>query len=165
MQALLRELSRRFPHLKFRTGKQFYWSPATQEVHYNPATDSTSQCWRLLHEVSHGLLGHQTYRSDLELLQLEVAAWEKASELAGELKMNIDENYIQDCLDTYRDWLDRRSACPYCTTRSTQEDSEHYRCFNCGSVWRVSGSRFCRTYRQVNRDTKKSPTKRQAIFS
>jgi hypothetical protein len=30
-----------------------------------------------------------------------------------------------------------------------QDDHQHYRCFNCHTVWRVSTSRFCRAYRST----------------
>lgn len=150
MQKLLADIKRRFPELRFTPGAQFYWSPETKEVFYKAdnETEGASSTWSLLHETGHALLEHQSYRADFELIRLEVAAWEKARELARELGVTIDENHIQDCLDTYRDWLYKRSICPTCTTKCLQQnDFAHYRCFNCHSVWRVTPSRFCRAYR------------------
>lgn len=164
MQQLINELKQTFPDLQFCETDRFYWSPADKHICYKLSTSRTYK-WKLLHEVGHALLEHQTYRSDFELLRLEVEAWDKARQLAKKFKIKITEDYIQDCLDTYRDWLDRRSTCPYCTSRSAQENLESYRCFNCNAAWRVSPSRFCRTYRQINRGNKKPPTYRQAIFS
>jgi hypothetical protein len=52
-------------------------------------------------------------------------------------------------LDTYRDWLYKRSICPTCTAKCLQQgDFVHYRCFNCHTTWRVTASRFCRAYRR-----------------
>jgi hypothetical protein len=156
MDKLLAELAIRFPELSFIPGRQFYWSPETEEVVYAKDPDKSDQqkCWSLLHETGHGLLRHCAYHADFELIRLEVAAWEKARLLAREFQIEIDENHIQDCLDTYRDWLYKRSICPSCTTKCLQQqDFSHYRCFNCHAVWRVTPSRFCRSYRSTKNVT------------
>jgi hypothetical protein len=126
--------------------------------------DDEQQRWALLHEAAHVLLGHTNYRLDVDLLLLEVAAWGKAKELAGELGVSIDENHIQDSLDTYRDWLHQRSACPRCSTVSLQVSSREYRCHNCLASWHVSTSRFCRPYRLGTKPSKKSPEVSRATF-
>jgi ribosomal protein S27AE len=164
MNPLLRKLTAAYPQLDFCLGERFYWSPKTKQIFYQDKSEEAYH-WKLLHEVGHALLGHSTYNSDIELLQLEVAAWEKAKQLTPEFATAINPDYIQDCLDTYRDWLHKRSTCPTCGTRSLQENSERYHCFNCQASWQVSPSRFCRTYRQIKRHNKKSPASRQAIFS
>ena len=88
------------------------------------------------------------------LLKLEVEAWEKAKEVALKLDIKIDPNHIEDCLDTYRDWLYKRSVCPKCSNKSLQQsDFNHYECFNCHMRWRVTTSRFCRTYRMKDKTT------------
>lgn len=148
---LLANLQQQFPHLTFSVGKSFSWSPETQEIFYDEKQRTINNKrgqWSLLHETGHALLEHKTYKADLELLRLEVAAWEKAKELAEQFSIEIDEDHIQDCLDTYRDWLYRRSICPTCTTKCLQQsDYKHYRCHNCHTAWKVSPSRFCRPYR------------------
>jgi hypothetical protein len=165
MPNLIDTLSAMYPQLQFCVADRFYWSPKSQQIFYKPSPEAVNG-WKLLHEVGHALLEHTSYNSDLELLELEVAAWEKAQQLAYELKINIEANYIQDCLDTYRDWLHKRSTCPTCDILSLQEAPEQYHCFNCDTWWRVSPSRFCRTYRQISKGrNKKSPASRQAIFS
>jgi hypothetical protein len=148
MQALITKLQAAFPELRFTAGSQFCWSPETGEIFYKAAARGQQASWSLLHETGHALLGHQSYRGDFELLRLEVAAWEQANDVAGTVDISIDEDHIQDCLDTYRDWLYKRSICPTCTTKCLQQDDfVHYRCFNCHTTWRVSSSRFCRAYR------------------
>jgi hypothetical protein len=154
MQTLIDKLRSQFPTLQFVGGEQFYWSPATNEIFYKESASGQTAQWSLLHETGHALLGHQTYHADFELLQLEAAAWERARELATSLGMEIDEDHIQDCLDTYRDWLHKRSICPTCSTKCLQSDTyTHYRCFNCHTTWKVTTSRFSRAYRS----TKKVP--------
>jgi hypothetical protein len=150
MQELIAKLTAAFPDVRFNAGKQFCWSPETGEVFYKRNDKRPTAPWSLLHETGHALLEHASYKADFELLRLEIAAWEKARELARELGITIDEDHIEDCLDTYRDWLHKRSICPTCTTKCLQQsDYVHYRCFNCHTVWRVTGNRFCRAYRST----------------
>ncbi len=149
MQPTLTKLQARYPKLRFTAGQEFCWSPETQEIFYKTAARSRRAIWSLLHETGHALLAHTSYQADFELLRLEVAAWERARALSQELEITIDEEHIQDCLDTYRDWLHKRSICPRCSTKCFQQgDLVHYRCFNCHAIWRVSASRFCRAYRR-----------------
>jgi hypothetical protein len=152
MDTLLDQLSTRFSGLSFVAGKQFCWSPETQEIFYKSGAGGEHASWSLLHETGHALLGHTSYHADFELVLLEVAAWGKARELATDLGVSIDEDHIQDCLDTYRDWLYKRSICPSCSTKSIQQnDFSHYRCFNCRTTWGVTASRFCRSYRSTKK--------------
>lgn len=150
MKNLLNKLAADNPGIKFKKGDSFYWSPKDSSVTYTPAAaNDNSASWSLLHEVSHAILGHAKYSSDFELVQLEVEAWSHAEKLASKYGIDIDPDHIQDCLDTYRDWLHRRSTCPTCRSVSLQIDSKTYRCMNCGSKWHVSNSRFCRPYRRL----------------
>lgn len=152
MQQLLTKLQAQYPKLRFTSGKQFCWSPETGEIFYKQSATDSHAAWALLHETGHALLGHLTYRADFELLRLEVAAWETACELARKLEVSIDENHIQDCLDTYRDWLYKRSICPSCNTKCLQQDDYlYYRCYNCHTTWKVTASRFCRAYRSTKK--------------
>lgn len=150
MQTLITKLQAKFPALRFTKGQQFCWSPETGEIFYKADAHSKQARWSLLHETGHALLGHSNYKADFELLRLEVEAWERARQLAAELAINIDEDHIQDCLDTYRDWLYKRSICPSCTTKCLQQDDfRHYRCFNCHTTWSVTSNRFGRSYRST----------------
>lgn len=160
MQALITKLQKQFPDLQFIAGNQFCWSPETGEIFYKTGARGKQAAWSLLHETGHALLEHTSYKADFELLKLELAAWERARQLGTEHDIVISEDHIEDCLDTYRDWLYKRSICPKCTTKCLQQDdNQHYRCFNCHTMWRVSASRFCRSYRQ-----RKNITPSPAIF-
>ena len=150
MRDIIDQLQVAYPELRFTVGEQFCWSPETREIFYKAGAGGKRANWSLLHETGHALLQHQDYQADFELLKLEVAAWQKARQLAAAVDITIDEDHIEDCLDTYRDWLHKRSICPTCTTKGLQQDDhQHYRCFNCHTVWRVSTSRFCRAYRST----------------
>jgi hypothetical protein len=165
MNELLARLSAAYPQLHFSPGQQFCWSPETDEIFYKSAAagfeDHQKAKWSLLHEVGHALLSHKTYQADFQLVRLEVAAWEKARQLAIEFGISINEDHIQDCLDTYRDWLYQRSICPSCSSKCLQQgDYTHYRCFNCHAVWRVTPSLFSRSYRK----TKNVPQPLHPVF-
>jgi hypothetical protein len=150
--SLLERLELDYPDIRFVQGEAYYWSPQDKSVTYGQSTMQPDiASWSLLHEVSHGILNHTGYQSDFELMELEVAAWQHARTLAKHYGMKIDPEHIEDCLDTYRDWLHRRSTCPTCRTVSLQSNPETYTCFNCQTSWRVSTSRFCRPYRKIAR--------------
>lgn len=155
--------------VQLESSDKFCWSPKSNTISYiaNDLNNTTGQ-WSLLHEAAHAKLNHQNYKTDFELLKLEVAAWKEASLLAMNLNMPIDEGYMQDCLDTYRDWLHQRSTCPTCGNAGLQHSSIKYQCHNCFTNWTVSESRFCRPYRRKRNDSKqeKSPssTKNQTTF-
>lgn len=148
MDTLLKQVKTDHPGLIFKKAPEFYWSPREKTVYYTePLTYDEKWSWTLLHEISHGLLEHSTFTSDFELLQLELAAWVKAKALAAVYSIEINNDHIEDCLDTYRDWLHKRSLCPRCGVKSLQRASGLYSCLNCNQEWRVSSNRLCRAYR------------------
>lgn len=158
MNELLERLKVDYPDLIFVQGETFFWSPENHTVTYGGgSTQPDIAKWSLLHEVSHGILGHERYQSDFELMQLEVEAWQQARQLAKNYEVKIDPEHVQDCLDTYRDWLHGRATCPTCNTVSAQKDAKTYECFNCHTSWNVSNSRFCRPYRLKKTAKNKKP--------
>jgi len=157
MEKVLKRLQKDYPELQYEEGESFCWSPQSKQIFYI-LEQSPCGSWAILHETAHAVLGHTKYSLDFELLQMEVAAWEAAKEIAKNYDITIDEDHIQDCLDSYRDWLYKRSICPSCGNKSVQQDDQpRYQCFNCRSTWSVASSRFCRPYRQFKLQ-KKSPT-------
>jgi len=161
MQRLLARLAADFPELTFRAGEAFCWSPGDKQIVYRIGiSEENVGVWSLLHELGHATLDHSTYQSDFALLQLEVAAWEAARDLAATYGHQIDPDHIQDCLDTYRDWLHRRSTCPTCGNKSLQETARQYACFNCDTRWHVTASRFCRPYRRLATSSQELETSR-----
>jgi hypothetical protein len=153
MEKLIRKLRRDYPGLVFSVGEAHCWSPEYGQIFY--ADDGQqSGIAGLLHELGHARLHHERYDTDLDLLKKEVAAWHEARQLAGAYGLVLGEEHIEDCLDTYRDWLHKRSTCPGCEAIGIQEAKRRYTCLNCGQRWEVSTARFCRPYRQAARQTK-----------
>jgi hypothetical protein len=146
----VQKLRSSYPQFKFEIGDQEHWSPQKRTITYNPSEPPEKFVYGLLHELAHALLNHSSYGTDFELLKLESDAWHLAKELASKHGHEIDEDHIQNCLDTYRDWLHRRSTCPRCGMHVLQKDSGSYECFNCHKSWKVSAGRFVRPYRQSN---------------
>ena len=151
MDNLISSLEAKYPNINFEKGEKFYWSPSKKVVYYKEFDkDLDSSKWALLHEVGHALLKHKDYEKDFTLLRMEVLAWEKAKKIAKDFSEKIDEDHIQDCLDTYRDWIYKRSQCPNCSTISLQNSKDNkYKCFNCLAIWKVTSSKFCRPYRTL----------------
>jgi hypothetical protein len=134
--------------ITFSAADSYYWSPKDRVVFYQNDDKSELGTWTLLHEVCHGLLEHKSYQSDFELVQLEVQSWKKAEQIATEFNIEIDQDHVQDCLDSYRDWQYKRSLCPRCELGGIQIDSSSYKCMFCNDTWHVSAARFCRPYRR-----------------
>ncbi len=167
MHPLVSTLAKEMPTVQFCSGASFCWSPGTQTISYpDRALNNDTDLWAILHETAHSCLGHQAYETDFELLMMETAAWQYAKELGGKKDIIIDDDHIQDCLDTYRDWLHSRSTCPTCGIVGLQHSSREYACHNCNSTWQVTSARFCRAYRLKNHGIQKTPlgTKSQTVF-
>lgn len=140
--SLYKRLKSDFPGYKFVKSNGFWWSAATQTIHLDPLADNYEAF--SLHELSHAILEHQGYEYDIDLVKLERDAWHYAKNtLAVEYDIPIDEQTIQDNLDTYRDWLHARSSCPDCEAIGLQTKQQTYRCLACGHQWRVNDARIC----------------------
>ena len=137
-----------FPDFRFVPGGQENWSPGSHTITYKKDEPLHRLKCGLLHELAHAQLGHQDYKSDFELLKMESQAWELAAKLGRKYGVRISDEHIQNCLDTYRDWLHRRSTCPACGMHVLQSDAVSYHCFNCQTTWKVSSGRFVRPYRR-----------------
>ncbi len=144
MEKLLHKLQADFPQFTFVAGQAYCWSPQNNHIFYSLEQGASG----LLHELGHALLGHGHYHSDIELLHKEVEAWERAFDLGTTYKVQIDHAHAEDCLDTYRDWLSKRSSCPSCDSSGLQDTPERYQCPNCLHSWHVTAARFCRPYRR-----------------
>jgi hypothetical protein len=146
MEKLVHRLQRDHPALVFTVGEAHCWSPGKGQIFY-AADEKQTNIAGLLHELGHARLAHNTFISDMDLLQKEVDAWQEALRLAALYSVDIDPEHIQDCLDSYRDWLFRRSRCPECRGTGVQQSARRYVCVNCQATWNVSNSRMRRPYR------------------
>lgn len=145
--SLLDRLTIDFPNIKFVSSERFQWSPEDKTIYF--VEDVKNGDWSLLHEGGHMLCGHESYQNDLGLLKMEVEAWKKAIEIAKKYEVSIDQQHIDKCLDTYRDWIYKRSSCPRCAQAGIEKTTGNYQCINCQYLWKVSSERFCRTYRKT----------------
>ncbi len=146
---MIKQLSAKFPEFTFIEGDAFIWSPAELRIYYNKSKMKTKEGQlTLLHEVGHAVLKHETYDHDIDLLKYELSAWEKAKELSSEFNVKVDQDFIENNLDSYRDWLKKRSTCPDCSFVNFQTSHSSYDCFNCGCSWRVPVSQICRIQRR-----------------
>lgn len=138
--SLLNVLKQDFPAITFTESTVFRWSPSEHTVYYKNTKDIAS----LLHEVAHGVLGHTEYARDIELIRTEREAWDMVvATLARRYKVTVDQEQIEDALDTYRDWLHSRSLCPSCQATGVQTDKNLYSCLACTTTWRVNEARTC----------------------
>lgn len=142
----IKRLKHDYPQWHFSPGKDFYWSPTKQTVYYmadgHPAF--------LLHELAHAILHHSDYRRDVDLLGYERDAWEYAKNtLSPRYHSPIQDDLIEEALDTYREWLHLRSQCPNCQATGIQIKSMVYKCVACVSSWRVNEARTCRLQRHL----------------
>lgn len=144
---LVRKLRIDYPSLEFIPAKRLCWSPRKQQVFYQVANDNPG-VWGLLHELGHAELGHVSYETDVELVSKEAQAWKAATIIGQRYHITIEREHIENCLDTYRDWLHRRSTCPTCGVNSLQKAPTLYICVNCHATWLVTHSKFCRPYRR-----------------
>ena len=124
----LKQLALDDPALNFRRGRKFAFRPPKTIVLGSP-----EPFYELLtlHEVSHAILKHKGFKMDVERLKMEVAAWEQAKKLAANYGIEVDEDFIQDQLDTYRDWLHQKSRCPVCGLTRFQTPDGNYHCPRC----------------------------------
>lgn len=143
--AVLRE---HYPTITFEESDIFYWSPREKTVYFNPQQlKKDAGIFQLLHEIGHALCQHTNYRSGIELMKMEVEAWEKAQEIAKHHNISISEQRIEKCLDSYRDWLHLRSCCPTCRATSVETEENQFQCFNCRQRWSVPENQQTRGYR------------------
>lgn len=155
-EGLLELVRRDYPELKIRVGKKFMYRPprtiffeqlvrfeqkngseGTSTAVSSPGwlqNDEQNYCLQLLHEVGHALLHHVDYKTDVERLKMERAAWDKASELCERYGVRYEAEFAEMELDTYRDWLQQRSKCPECGLVRYQDRKGAYHCPFCENL-------------------------------
>lgn len=135
--SLVRKLQTDFKQFHFTPSDISRWSHREKTVFYN--ADDPHYEWIILHELAHACLNHTDYRRDIELLAMERDAWHHAATVLAPRYANaIDQDFIEDHLDTYRDWLHVKSTCPYCTLTGIETSKHHYQCLGCRSTWHTN---------------------------
>lgn len=139
---LLETLTLAYPNIAFKSGEAFAWQPTTTTIMYD--TGDTYFDARLLHELGHALLKHDSYDRDIDLIAMERDAWQTARmDLAPKFGLDIPGDIIHHDMDTYRDWLHERSTCPHCGSNGIQIKKRDYKCVTCLKTWRVNEARTC----------------------
>src|SRR4051812_40733142 len=126
-----------YPQFSFEVGDFHVWMPPQKTILYNPAglNDNLSR-FSLLHEISHGLLGHRFYTFDAELLAMEQSAWQQALLLTGNYNIQPDHDHIAICLASYENWLEQRATCPNCSAFGLQRARNRFSCIECAANWK-----------------------------
>ena len=127
-QSLLNHVKTDFPEFRFIQGKKFAFRPPKTIV---IGPDEPGDELLFLHELGHASLGHQDFTSDAVRLKLESAAWNKAREFSQTYHIPWNEEKAEAELDTYRDWLHRRSLCKKCGLTRYQTPDGAYHCPRC----------------------------------
>lgn len=151
INSLVKQLRDDFPDYSFVAAGYFAWNPQENTVYYIQDGESA----RLLHELGHAQLNHQSYRRDVELVRMEADAWESSRALAKTYAVSLSDEQIDAHMDTYREWLHSRSSCPSCEATGVQVTSDNYRCPECRSEWRVNEARTCGLKRYI--ESKNTP--------
>ena len=105
-----------------------------------------------LHELGHALCKHKDYTVDVQRIKIESEAWERAKTVLFEYRARAffdngkvkdaelakmvpewDEDFMQEKLDTYRDWLHQKSKCKKCGLTRYQTEDGKYHCPRCGA--------------------------------
>jgi len=144
--SLASRLQTDFTVFRFVASDEFRWSYSEKTIFYDITSDDIAS---LLHELSHAILDHQAYRRDIELIEMERDAWRHAVILGQKYNVVVTTDDIEDSLDTYRDWLHSRSACPSCKATGIELKKRQYSCLACNIKWNVNDARICALRRYI----------------
>ncbi len=131
MDELVEQIKRDNLGLVFKEGKKFAFRPP-KTIIVGPEEPKAELL--LLHELGHAMLGHRDFRTHIDRLKMENDAWEKAKELAVKYGVEYDEELAQSELDTYREWLHKKSCCPVCGLTRFQTPDSSYHCPRCENL-------------------------------
>lgn len=126
---LVERVQRDYPQLRFKAGKKFTFRPPRTIIFVR--TEQIGGQLQLMHELGHVRLEHRFFRTDVERLKMERAAWEEAHKICEQYGVAYDEEFVEQQLDSYREWLHRRSQCPVCGLTRYQSGSGEYHCPGC----------------------------------
>ena len=135
----LQEIRKLLKKYKCIPGERFIYHSSNGTISYVPGDlKYPLGALALLHEIAHLKLGHKIYKYDLELLQMEEEAWKLTEKEAKKYEVPIDKDHIEFCLDTYRDWVNKRTTCPCCHTFGLQKSDHEFLCTECAAKWKVN---------------------------
>lgn len=117
-----------YKEFRFVSGKRFSFRPP-QTIVVGPEEDG--DCLLLLHELGHAISSHRDFDTGARRLKMEREAWDKAQELCSLYGVEYDAELVETELDTYRDWLHKKSRCPKCGLTRFQSPDGVYHCPKC----------------------------------
>ena len=96
------DLLQNFPELNFVPERFFSWSPQEKTIYFDPRRlrGNTGKI-ALLHEIGHAKLGHTLYKYDMQLLNMELDAWDYVRQEAAQFGLTVDEKHIAECINSY----------------------------------------------------------------
>ncbi len=145
---LLKQIQADHPQFLFIEADTFCWSAESATIQLDARSEDVIAF--VLHELGHALLHHRSYTQDIDLLRIERDAWHlAATKLSHKYGVAIEEQTIQDNLDTYREWLHDRSLCPSCRMSGLQIPNGSYSCLACGCRWKSNEARKCALRRNI----------------
>ena len=129
--SFLRELRTDFPDFCFKEGERFAFRPP-ETIVVGPEEPYDSLL--ILHELGHALCGHRDFKTGAARIKMEREAWEKAKKLCEKYDVVYNEEVVENELDTYREWLDKKSRCPSCGLTRFQTPDGTYHCPRCENL-------------------------------
>jgi hypothetical protein len=133
------EIIASYPEQKFLPAGYFAYDASDDVINYDPVMLKTIDGkLALLHEICHAVLGHFHYRFDFELFAMEMDAWNLTRKLASKHQLSINEAYINECMESYQEWLTKRGTCPKCDEFNMQSVPNQFKCYRCHTRWKVS---------------------------
>ena len=133
--SFIEELKKEFGQFSFISSQRFKWK-YPKSIYFEENEDIPFHYFALLtlHELGHGLSGHKDYKTDVERLKIESEAWQRAKrEISAHKNWGVeyDEDFAENELDSYRDWLHQKSKCKKCGLTRYQTADGKYHCPNC----------------------------------
>ena len=125
---LLDRLKHDYPEVRFVRGEKFLFRPPRTIV---LAGGESNDSLLILHEMGHYLCGHRDFTTDARRIKMEREAWTRARDLCVYYGVEYDEGIVEQELDTYREWLDKKSRCPSCGLTRFQTPDGDYHCPRC----------------------------------
>ena len=144
-------LSKDFPEVRFVWGrKRFSYRLQNGVATVFLGQPQSNFVLLALHELGHALCKHKDYIIDVQRIKIESEAWERAKtvflkyrteafaedgsmkdEKLAKIIPEWDEDFVQEQLDTYRDWLHAKSKCKKCGLTRYQTEDRVYHCPRC----------------------------------
>lgn len=133
LNSLVSRLQRDYPEFHFVYGKRFSFRPPKTIV-IGPDEGKNTPLL-VFHELGHAISGEYSYALSIERLKIESLAWQegkKAYQNYQDLALPAwDDSFVEDNLDTYRNWLHQKSKCPSCGLTRYQDANQKWCCPYC----------------------------------